>query len=124
MRTFSVTAGEGELRVTLDVMATEGQGLACFLYGGTLPHVGGQALASPGPLLHGQQLSRCDLWTATVPGHKDAEAAGAVARKLCIAVGQPVSVAAGVHVDNATSEQVKQLYDNCLAAAEAAIAAL
>ena len=55
--------------------------LACFLHGGTLPHVGGQALASPDPLLHGARLSRADLWVATVPGHKDAEVAAAVARR-------------------------------------------
>ena len=121
MRTFSVTAGEAPLKVTLEVTATDGQGLACFLHGGTLPHVGGQALASPGPLLHGAQLSRADLWVSTVPGHKDAEAAAAVARHLCIACGEPVSVAAGIHVDDATPEQVKTLYDACLAAADAAV---
>ena len=31
MRTFSVQAGEGRLRVTLEVARTGGQGLACFL---------------------------------------------------------------------------------------------
>ena len=36
MRTFSVQAGEGRLRVTLEVARTGGQGLACFLHGGTL----------------------------------------------------------------------------------------
>ena len=121
VRTFSVQAGEGDFRVALDVVATGGQGLASFLYGGTLPHVGGQALSSPGPLLHGEQLSRADLWVATVPGHKDAEAASAVARRLCIATGEPVSVAAGIHVDHATPEQVKTLYQNCLDVAEAAV---
>ena len=45
MRTFSVQAGEGRLRVTLEVARTGGQGLACFLHGGTLSHVGNQTLA-------------------------------------------------------------------------------
>lgn len=121
MRTFAVQVGEGDLRVTLSVTETDGQGLACFLYGGTLPHVGGHALASPGPLLHGAQLSRADLWVSTVPGHKDADAAAAVARELCIATGQPVSVAAGIHVDNATAGEVKALYQECLDATEAAL---
>ena len=116
-----VSVGERPLEVTLDVISTSGEGLACFLHGGTLPHVGGQALASPGPQLHGMQLSRCDLWMATVPGHKDAEAAAAVARRLCIACGEPVSVTAGIHVDDATPEQVQTLFDNCLAVAEEAI---
>lgn len=120
MRTFSVRAGEGRLRVTLEVARTGGQGLACFLHGGTLPHVGGQALASPGPLLHGARLSRADLWVATVPGHKDAEVAAAVARRLCIATGEAVSVAAGIHIDDATPEQIEVLRRNCLEVADAA----
>ncbi|SHE24770.1 hypothetical protein [Actinomyces glycerinitolerans] len=121
MRTITVHAGDGDLKVTLHVTHTDGQGLACFLYGGTLPHVGGQALASPGPKLHGEQLSRVDLWVATVPGHKDAEAAAAVARRLCLGTGEPVSVAAGIHVDDATPEQIQALTDACLEVADAAL---
>lgn len=121
MRQFVVQAGEGSLRVTLNVIETAGQGIACFLTGGTLPHVGGQALASPGPLLHGAQLSRADLWVATVPGHKDADAAAAVARQLCTATGQAVSVAAGIHVDDATRAQIEMLLQNCLDAADLAV---
>jgi len=124
MQTFVVRAGEGDLRVTLSVTDTDGQGLVCFLYGGTLPHVGGHELASPGPLLHGAPLSRADLWVTTVPGHKDADAAAAVARRLCIATGQPVSVTAGIHVDNATGDEVKALYQRCLDAADAALDSL
>lgn len=123
MRTFSATVGEAALAVTCELRSTDGHGFACFVYGGTLPHVGGHALASPGPMLHGEQLSHCDLWVATVPGHKDAEAARAVARRLCLATGEAVSVAAGIHVDHATSEQIEELYHNCLAAADAALAA-
>ena len=120
MRTISVTVGKAPFAVTLNVISTEGEGLACFLYGGTLPHVGGQALASPGPMLHGEQLSRVDLWTATVPGHKDAEAAAAVARILCLECGEQVSVAAGIHVDDATADDLGMLMRNCKEAASAA----
>ncbi|MBQ9007616.1 MAG: hypothetical protein IJ092_14790, partial [Atopobiaceae bacterium] len=92
-----------------------------FVYGGECPHVGGQALASPGCALHGEQLSRVDLWTATVPGHKDAEAAAAVARELCLATGEPVSVVAGIHVDDATKEEIGLLGANALSAARACV---
>lgn len=33
---------------------------------------------------------------------------------------EAVSVAAGIHVDHATPEQIEELYHNCLAAADAA----
>lgn len=119
MRTYSATVGEAAFAVTCELHSTDGHGLACFVYGGALPHVGGHALASPGPMLHGEQLSHCDLWVATVPGHKDAEAARAIARRLCLVTGEAVSVTAGIHVDHATPGQIEELYRNCLAAADA-----
>lgn len=124
MKNATVAVGDGDMRVTLEAATTDGQGLCCFLYGGTLPHVGGQALACPGVAVRDRQLSRCDLWTATVPGHRDVEVAAAVARRLCLAYDEPVSVTAGIHVDDATPEQVQTLYDNCLRAADEAMVAL
>ena len=47
-----------------------GNGICLCLTGGEAPHVGGVVLAAPRPSLTGQGNS-CDLWTATVPGHKD-----------------------------------------------------
>jgi len=122
-RHVSASAGEGELSVTLELSVTEA-GVAGFLFGGTLPHVGGSALAAPGPELHGTVLSHVDLWVSTVPGHKDAEVAAAVAKRLCAALGCPVSIAAGVHVDNATGEQIRALSQACTAAANATLAQL
>lgn len=121
MRTLCATAGEGRLAVTCQLTETDGNGLTAFVFGGELPHVGGQALANPGPTLHGERLSRVDMWTAAVPGHKDAEAAAAVARELCLATGQPVSVVAGIHVDNATAEEIRLLGSNALRAARACV---
>lgn len=124
MRDLVTRAGDGDLEVTLRVTETDGQGLSAFLYGGTLPHVGGSALASPGARVRGEALSSCDLWVQTVPGHKDSEAARGCARRLCLASGQPVCVCAGVHVDNATPEQVRALLDNCNKATDGMVALL
>ena len=121
MRTLCATAGEGRLAVTCQLTETDGNGLTAFVFGGELPHVGGQALANPGPTLHGERLSRVDMWTAAVPGHKDAEAAAAAARELCLAPGQPVSAVAGVHVDAATAEAVRLLGSNAPRAARACV---
>jgi len=122
MRTTCVTVGEGRLAVTCQLTETRGNGLAAFVYGGELPHVGGQALASPGPTLNGEQLSHVDLWVSTVPGHKDAELAAAVARELCLASGQAVSAVAGIHVDGATLDDIRALTTNALSAAQFCLA--
>lgn len=118
----SITCGKGRLQVVLDVFDTAGNGLSCFISGGTRPHVGGVALASPGAVLEGKALSHCDLWVSTVPGHKDAEVASAVARKLCLATGECVSVTAGIHVDDATPDEIQALSDGCMDAVEAFLA--
>lgn len=110
-------AGEAPFRVTLTVHETGGHGLACVLTGGQLPHVGGAVLAFPSPRLEGDG-DTCNLWTACVPGHKDDFAAGLVARLLCEATGQTVSVSAGIHVDRADEAGIRVLCDNCRAAAE------
>lgn len=118
VRHACVMAGEGAFAVTIEATETE-EGVSCFVHGGTLPHVGGMALAAPGPVLHGRQLSRADVWTATVPGHKDAEAARGVARRLAIALQQPASVSCGIHVDDATPDDLAQLGRNVDAAVDA-----
>jgi hypothetical protein len=121
MRHYTTCAGEGRCAVTLEAtVADGGQGIAAFVYGGEVSHVGGSALAAPGPELNGKRLSRADVWTATVPGHKDAQLAASVARKLAIACQASVSVAAGVHVDNATPDDLRLIGAN----ADAAVAEL
>ncbi|MCL2337991.1 MAG: hypothetical protein FWC60_11300 [Firmicutes bacterium] len=115
---IKVYAGEGKYRVDLNVYCTGGSGLSGFLFGGTLPHVGGVALVAPAVELHGKKLSSCDEWTLTVPGHKDSYAANAVAKKICLAVNEAVSICCGIHIDDAGGEEIKILLANCLKAAE------
>lgn len=110
--------GVGKYAVSMSVHITTGNGLAVFISGGERPHLGGVALASPGAEIDGEQLSSCDLWTLTVPGHKDAQLAQKIAKKLCTALGEPVSVSLGVHIEHATMDEIKLLCDNVEAAAD------
>ena len=110
-------AGEGRLQVTLAVWETGGNGLSCTVTGGQLPHVGGMALASLSPRLEGGGQT-CDLWTACIPGHKDALLAQQLAKQLCTATGQPTAVSAGIHIDGAGPDEIQMLCDLCRQAAE------
>ena len=110
-------AGEGRFQVELVIHETNGQGLACVLTGGELPHVGGAVFAFPSPRLEGDG-DTCNLWTACAPWHKDDFAARLVAKKLCDATGQTVCVSAGLHVDRAGDAEIRTLCDNCRLAAE------
>lgn len=115
---ISKTFGAGKYRINLTAHITNGSGLAVIIDGGERAHLGGVALASPGVKIDGQQLSNCDLWTLTVPGHKDAQLAEKIAKKLCLETGEPVSVSLGVHVEHATAKDINHLCKNVEAAAD------
>jgi hypothetical protein len=112
------TYGNGKYIVNISIHDTNGSGLAMFVRGGDKPHLGGVALASPGIEIHGKTLSSCDLWTITVPGHKDAELAQKIAKKVCNASGEPVSVSLGIHIENATAEDIELICNNVDAAVD------
>lgn len=103
--------------MTLTVYETNGHGLECFLTGGELPHVGGVVVASPRPKTSGVGLT-CDLWVICVPGHKDSELAQPLAKRLCVATGQTISLTAGLHVEHASQADIQNLCDNCRQAVE------
>lgn len=103
--------------MTLIVSETNGHGLCCFMQGGELPHVGGVVLANPSPRLHSCGMT-CDLWSLTLPGHKDVKIAQMIAKQLCQATGQPVSVTAGLHIADASEADIQDLCNYCLEAVE------
>lgn len=103
--------GEGRFRLILRALDTDGNGLVVFLTGGDRPHLGGVSLAAP-PLAGSGGLSRCDSWDLTLPGHKDKELAARLARQICLAVGEPVSVNVGIHIDAAASEDIIRVTEN------------
>ena len=102
---FELTQGEGRYQVRLRALDTGGRGLVVFITGGDRPHLGGTALAALPPQGY-DGLSHCDTWDITLPGHKDKELARAIARKVCLAVEEPVSVNVGIHTDRASGDDI------------------
>ena len=103
-----LTAGEGRYQLRIRALETGGNGLVVFLTGGERPHLGGVALACV-PSADNAGLSHCDTWELTLPGHKDKELAARLARKLCLALREPVSVNVGIHIDKAGPEEIALL---------------
>lgn len=103
--------GEPPFAVSLEVSQTAGRGICAFVSGGTSPHVGGVAIAVPRPRSDGRGLT-CDMSQICIPGHKDVHAAAEAAKMIALATEQVVSVTAGLHVDDATDEQIRQLMTN------------
>ena len=111
-----ISCGEGRFQVTVSAIKTD-EGIAVIITGGSKSHVGAVVLSSPRPSLTGEGAS-CDSWIIPLPGHKDDIIAKELAETLCRQLQVPVSVTAGVHIDNADNNELKLLCKNCLNAGE------
>ena len=125
MQTIKTTAGTGRYTVTLTAWTTEGNGICAFLTGGEKPHNGGTVVACPRLKSNARNNEdrTADIWVSGVPGHKDTEVGIPIAIQLAVALNEPISLTAGIHIDHATPDEVRLLCDNCARAAEELIAA-
>ncbi|MDI9645017.1 MAG: hypothetical protein QFX35_07360 [Candidatus Verstraetearchaeota archaeon] len=93
--------GEGRLRIHAVAIAA-GNDLVVFLGGGEAPHVGGISLSDPpAPSI-----------TISIPGHKDYLVSHEVSERISRATGRRCLVVAGIHVDNASKEDIAALVRN------------
>jgi hypothetical protein len=90
-----------------------GNDLVVALQGGTRHHIGATAMAVPRPSLDDPSQISSSASVLCVVGHKEDELARRVALRLSAALACTVTVAAGLHVDNATGDDIGLLLDNC-----------
>ncbi|WP_449315018.1 prenylated flavin chaperone LpdD [Rubneribacter sp.] len=112
-----VHAGQGRFKVRL-LLEDTGRGWVGSLTGGESPHVGGVVLAVPRPSLADVGKASCDVYSVPVPGHLDNEVGLPMARALCRAVGEPVALGCGIHIEHADPADLQEIRDNCLVAQE------
>lgn len=111
-----ITCGAGIHAVTLRFLDS-GNGLCLLLTGGEAPHIGCVVMAVPRPSLRGSGTS-CDVYSLPVPGHKDGDVAIPLAKYLCSNIRTVITLSAGIHVDNATAEDIRIIQQNCQLAGE------
>jgi hypothetical protein len=110
------TLGRGRSRIRIEASLTE-NGICILLTGGTNPHIGGMTLSNPRKSLSGESAS-ADTWVVPISGHKDVVIAEKVGDLICRSINEPVSVSAGIHIDNALPEELDLLCLNSMKAAE------
>lgn len=76
-------------------------GIHVLFVGGCLPHIGAVTILAPNG----------DKTAVQFPSHKDQAISDYVSDAIFRRWGGPVTVAAGVHYDNATKEQIRQIMD-------------
>lgn len=114
-----IRSGEGRYAVALELIRHD-EGMTAILTGGEKTHVGAVVLAIPRGSLTGEGGS-CDCYVLPVPGHKDDIVARKAAEALCVALGAPICVSAGIHIDHAETEEIKVLSKNCEAVTAKAV---
>ena len=112
--------GNGRTAILLSAFGTGGNGLCVMLTGGELAHIGGVAYAAPRNKSNADGIT-ADISTVCGSGHKDVYAAAIAAKKICVSLGETICVTAGIHVDNATPEELERINKNVEAVTDAFI---
>lgn len=89
-----------------------GRDLSVLCTGGSRPHIGGCAMAVPYEKANGYSAAVSAL---AAPGHRDADLAARMAKQICQRTGRIVFVQCGIHYDNLTPEDLRDLCNRVLA---------
>lgn len=114
---ITASAGTGRHHVEGAAVAT-GSGLTISLTGGDRPHVGAVGLGVPRPSRRQPGRTSATSSVLTVTGHRDDELAKPLAELAASRLGQVVVVVVGLHVNDATAEDIARLSENAWQAAE------
>ena len=96
-----ISVGEGKYRVWVKEEILD-NGIILIVGGGEVSHIGSIVLAEPG------RTSR----VINLPGHKEEKIARDFAEKTCVRKRMPVVCVCGIHVDDATKEDIRILESN------------
>ncbi len=104
--TVRVKCGEGLFAVEAKAEWLGGD-IAVSVAGGTAPHIGAVSLAVYEPLRDSATVS-----TVTVHTHRDDAVAAYFAKTISREMKCTVSVSAGLHLDDASDEDIRRLFTN------------
>ena len=108
MHTLHFHAGTGDHRV--DLQATfSGADATVVIAGGDSPHIGAVALATPRKSLTGDGSNSASASVLCLTGHMEDELARSIALKLSRSWACHVTVVAGLHIDDASGEDIRIL---------------
>jgi len=97
-----ITAGEGKYRVFLDKRELDGD-IILILGGGEKSHIGGVIICEPG---NESQIIR-------LGNHYDYQVLTPIAEETCKKYNKTVVAIGGIHIDNATKEEIQIIVNNC-----------
>jgi hypothetical protein len=105
-RLYQASGTRGRLSVEIRAVIMRG-GIVVTLAGGELPHVGAVALAEPRPSRIDRRKTSSSVSVLVRLGHKEDELAKRLAGVLAASLNLPVVLSAGIHIDRATAEDIR-----------------
>lgn len=111
MQTVTLSVGQKPYTITACVILC-GQDIAVVIGGGAAPHIGAAALGSPRPSLKNNAEISASASVLCRLGHKDDLPAREAALRLASKFNTNVTVTAGLHIDNASAEDITRLEQN------------
>jgi hypothetical protein len=105
---FLINSRSDEIPLTLTATFL-GQDLCVSLTGGDLRHIGAVALAQPYPSSKDPQRINASTSVITVCGHQEDRLACDLAEKITLHTLTRVSITCGIHLHEATNEQINQV---------------
>lgn len=106
-----VCVEDGKYSVSAQIIRC-GKDVSLTVSGGECPHVGASALAVPRPSLSNPEKVSASTSVICVPGHKEDEVARTAAERIASSLNCVASVCVGVHIDNASIEELLRLKRN------------
>ena len=103
---YEQTLSRGRIKIRLQAIPM-GEDLLVALSGGDAPHIGCVTLSVPRPSLLDGETNRATTSVLNRTGHKDHVSAEYVSDALCERLGRHVAVAAGIHVEQITAEEIE-----------------
>lgn len=97
-----ITSGKGRYKVFLEKKVLEDD-LIYILGGGEKPHIGGIVLCETGK----------EPVVVKIENHYDHQVLKPIAEEACKKYNQKVVAIGGIHIDNATKEEIDILVNNC-----------
>ena len=106
-RAFTVQALD---RCTIVAQVNQcGNDLALTVCGGSSHHVGAVALAQP----EDDPVRQATVSVLAAYGHRDDEVARRLSKRLAGALGCTISASVGIHIDDATSDEIAAIVHAC-----------
>jgi len=105
-------AGRGKYRITAEVRFI-GEDILVSVWGGTKPHIGSVAVAQDRPSLKNPLRSSATSSVINFPGHKDDIVSRMFAERISSTMNRYCIATAGIHVDNASGEELSRILRNC-----------